>query len=93
MMSTNNYLESRDSSPVEFKVQRPLLTTSILGRFVRKCRLEYIKLDYDEAELLWSLFNVSRASTSEYMSFDEGNTTGEESGIYVQESLQGPIGS
>ena len=90
MMSSSTCLASRDSSPTEFKVQRPLLTTSILGRFVRRCRVEYIKLDYDEAELLWNLFKASRAPALEYLDIDDQNSAGRKSGI---ESFEGPIGN
>ena len=64
MMSTSNYLTSRAGSADGFVVDRPILLTSVLGRFVRKCRLEYVKLDFEGAGLLWSLFEVLRTPKS-----------------------------
>jgi hypothetical protein len=64
MMSTSNYLTSRAGSADGFVVDRPILLTSVLGRFVRKCRLEYVKLDFEGAGLLWSLFEVLRTPNS-----------------------------
>jgi hypothetical protein len=65
MMSISNYLASRAGSANGFVVDKPILLTSILGRFVRKCRLEYVKLDFEGAGLLWSLFEVYRAPMSQ----------------------------
>ena len=64
MMSTSNYLTSRAGSADGFVVDRPILLTSVLGRFVRKCRLEYVKLDFEGAGFLWSLFEVLRTPNS-----------------------------
>lgn len=50
---------------MEAKVAKPISISSMLGRFVRKCRLEYIKLEFDEAGLLWSLFLVSRGPSQQ----------------------------
>jgi hypothetical protein len=65
MMSISNYLASRMGSADGFVVDKPILLTSILGRFVRKCRLEYVKLDFEGTGLLWSLFEVYRAPMSQ----------------------------
>jgi hypothetical protein len=62
-MSASDYLTSRQSLPNPSKIKRPIVITSILGRFVRKCRLEYIKLDFGQAGILWSLFKSLRAPT------------------------------
>jgi hypothetical protein len=64
MMSTGSCLISRHSSADDNKVERPLLDSSILGRFVRKCRLEYIKLDFGATGDLWNLFKAFRAPSS-----------------------------
>lgn len=32
-----------------------MLITSVLGRFLRRCRLEYVQLDFDAACQLWKL--------------------------------------
>ena len=63
IMSTSDYLTTRLSSPVPVNIIRPLLIYSTLGRFVRKCRLEYINLDFDSSGLLWKLFKSLRAPT------------------------------
>ena len=63
IMSTSDYLTTRLSSPVPVNIIRPLLIYSTLGRFVRKCRLEYINLDFDTSGLLWKLFKSFRAPT------------------------------
>lgn len=62
IMSTSDYLTTRLSSPVPVNIIRPLLIYSTLGRFVRKCRVEYIKLDFDASGLLWKLFKSFRGS-------------------------------
>lgn len=72
MMSVSNYLTSRAGSVNGFMVHKPILLTSILGRFVRKCRLEYVKLDYEGAGLLWSLFEVYRAPMLEVPKWKDG---------------------
>jgi hypothetical protein len=64
MMSISDYLTWRAGSANGFVVDRPILLTSVLGRFVRKCRLEYVKLDFEGAGLLWSLFEVLRTPNS-----------------------------
>ena len=61
-MSTSNYLYSRRGT-TETKAVRPIAISSMLGRFVRKCRLEYIQLQFEEAGLLWGLFKISRAES------------------------------
>ena len=58
IMATADYITSRISSTDGFNVEKPLLVTSILGRFVRRCRLEYIQLDFDAAIRLWDLFTL-----------------------------------
>ena len=57
-MSASDCLASRLSSAIEIKPQTAILTTSVLGRFIRKCRLEYMKLDFEAASLLWNLFKA-----------------------------------
>ena len=32
----------------------------MLGRYVRRCRIEYIKLDFEDAGLLWNVFKQYR---------------------------------
>src|ERR1700737_4871871 len=59
-MGIDSYLITRDSSVDDWKVERPLIDASIFGRFVRKCRLEYIKLEFEAAGALWNLFKAIR---------------------------------
>jgi hypothetical protein len=37
------------------------MVTSVLGRFVRRCRLEYAQLDFDAANRLWEIFTLAIA--------------------------------
>jgi hypothetical protein len=46
------------------KIERPLMTNSPLGIFVRKCRVEYLKSDFASASRLWSLFKLYRGQSS-----------------------------
>ena len=59
-MSIEDYVVSRHNWPNELKVARPLLNSSMLGRYVRKCRLEYIKLDFEDAGFLWTALKQYR---------------------------------
>ena len=61
MMDTSDYVATRGSIHTPAKIKRPILISSILGRFVRRCRLEYIKLDFGGEERLWILFKSLRA--------------------------------
>jgi len=38
------------------------MVTSVLGRFVRRCRLEYAQLDFNTANRLWGIFMLVVAS-------------------------------
>ena len=64
MSSISTCLISRQSSAADNKVERPLLDSSVLGRFMRKCRLEYNKLDFGGAGQLWDLFKAVREPSS-----------------------------
>jgi len=55
-MSCSNNLATRELSCEESIVDRPLLTSSTLGRFIRKFKIEYQKLDFRDAGLFWSIF-------------------------------------
>jgi len=57
---TDDYVVSRQSPKEEWRVTRPLLSSSMLGRYVRRCRIEYIKLDFEDAGLLWTVFKLHR---------------------------------
>src|ERR1700733_11455395 len=90
MMSISNYLFSRRSSTMEAKVAKPISISSMLGRFVRKCRLEYIKLEFDEAGLLWSLFQISRGPNKGMSPMEDVDGSLE---LHIPEYLDGvPIG-
>ena len=67
-MSSSDYVVPRNTPPDQIKYKRPVLTTSFLGRFVRKCRLEYVKLDFDAAVFLWNAFRSFRATTAKSQS-------------------------
>ena len=71
MMSLSIYLAARSASPDVFSVPRPILTSSILGRFIRKCRLEYIALDFQAAGFLWDLFKALRERKSKNHGIEE----------------------
>jgi hypothetical protein len=75
IMATADYVTSRISSTDGFNVEKPLLVTSILGRFVRRCRLEYIQLDFDAAMRLWDMFTLlvdpETSCTSSYVQSTE----------------------
>ena len=58
IMSAGDYFTSRMSSTNDCNVEKPVLVTSTLGIFVRKCRLEYFQLDFDAANRLWELFTI-----------------------------------
>src|SRR5271170_6616697 len=93
MMSTSNYLSSRRSSTMETKVAKPISISSMLGRFVRKCRLEYIKLEFDEAGLLWSLFRVSRGPSQQKEDLSPPEDLDGSLELHIPEYLDGvPIG-
>ena|SRR5579859_956916 len=62
MMSTSHYYITRQTSPDAYKVERPVLDASLLGRFVRKCRLEYMQLEFEGQGQLWALFKSARSS-------------------------------
>ena len=78
MMSTSYYLTSRLSSLVPARIKRPLLRSSTLGRFVRKCQLEYIKLDFSAARLLWTLFKSLKAPSIESLYHIDAQFAGED---------------
>jgi hypothetical protein len=61
-MSTRDYVTVRYPVAHSTKVERLLLAPSLLGRFVRKCRLDYIKLDFQQSGLLWNCFKTLRAT-------------------------------
>jgi len=76
---------------METKVAKPISISSMLGRFVRKCRLEYIKLDFDEAGLLWSLFQISRRPSEGMSPMEDVDGSLE---LHIPEYLDGvPIGA
>lgn len=75
MMSLSIYLAARSASPDMLSVPRPILTSSILGRFIRKCRLEYIALDFQAAGLLWDLFKALREQGSKNHEIEEVHVT------------------
>ena len=88
MMSLSNYLASRFTSSNSFSVARPILISSILGRFIRKCKLEYINMDFDAAGLLWDLFKALKTGNSK---LGETDISIENMGIPFHDHTDGPL--
>jgi len=64
LMSTGTYIADRDTSTDQSAVPRPLLSASSLGRFVRRMKLKYQNLDFQEAAAFWSIFMAFRGKLS-----------------------------
>ena len=74
---------------MEPKVARQISASSMLGRFVRKCKLEYVKLEFEEAGLLWSLVQVSRGPGQESSGMSPMEDVDGSLALHIPEYLDG----
>jgi hypothetical protein len=66
IMSISDCLAARHAPENESAPQRAILISSLVGRYIRRSRLEYMKLDFADAVQLWNLFRAIFISSNNF---------------------------